>query len=101
MPAAELKALDPARLTNVDLVIKSYGSLLRLPWLANTSWRVAVLDEAQAIKNPGAKQTQAAKKLDAQVKIALTEPATLVLLGAGLAAIATWTRIARRRNPNA
>jgi non-specific serine/threonine protein kinase len=36
------------------------------------SWRVAVLDEAQAIKNPGAKQTRIAKKLKARSRIALT-----------------------------
>ena len=59
-------------MTDVDLIITSYGSLLRLPWLANRSWRVAVLDEAQAIKNPAAKQTRAIKKLDAQTRIALT-----------------------------
>ena len=31
-----------------------------------------VLDEAQAIKNPGAKQTRAVKKLEARARIALT-----------------------------
>jgi len=36
----------------VDLVITSYGSLLRVPWIAETAWQLAVLDEAQAIKNP-------------------------------------------------
>jgi non-specific serine/threonine protein kinase len=35
-------------------------------------WRLAVLDEAQAIKNPGAKQTRAVKKLKANVRLALT-----------------------------
>ena len=72
MPAAELRALDRARLANVDLVITSYGSLLRLPWLETLPWRLAVLDEAQAIKNPGAKQTRLAKKLNARSRIALT-----------------------------
>ena len=72
MPAAELRALDRERLANVDLVITSYGSLLRLPWLETLPWRLAVLDEAQAIKNPGAKQTRLAKKLDARSRIALT-----------------------------
>ena len=43
-----------------------------MPWIADTRWRVAILDEAQAIKNPGSKQTRAAKKLDAQARIALT-----------------------------
>jgi non-specific serine/threonine protein kinase len=35
-------------------------------------WRLVVLDEAQAIKNPAAKQTRAAKSLDARARIALT-----------------------------
>lgn len=72
IPAAELKTLDAQQLGNVDVIITSYGSLLRLPWLANRAWRVTVLDEAQAIKNPAAKQTRAVKKLDAQTRIALT-----------------------------
>jgi hypothetical protein len=72
LPAAELRDLDPQRLADVDLVITSYGSLVRLPWLQNMRWRVAVLDEAQAIKNPGAKQTRATKRLDATTRIALT-----------------------------
>jgi non-specific serine/threonine protein kinase len=72
IPAPDLKALGPERLGDVDLVITSYGSLLRLPWLTETSWRLVALDEAQAIKNPEAKQTRAAKKLNAQVKFALT-----------------------------
>jgi non-specific serine/threonine protein kinase len=38
----------------------------------DVSWRLAVLDEAQAIKNPGAKQTRAAKGIKAQARIALT-----------------------------
>jgi non-specific serine/threonine protein kinase len=72
MSAGELASLSPERLAEVDLVITSYGSLLRIPWLATTRWKLAVLDEAQAIKNPGAKQTHAAKKLTAQARIALT-----------------------------
>jgi non-specific serine/threonine protein kinase len=72
MPAAELRALDCERLANVDLVITSYGTLLRAPWMETLPWRLAVLDEAQAIKNPGAKQTRLAKKLHARSRIALT-----------------------------
>jgi SNF2 family DNA or RNA helicase len=72
LPAPELKTLEPERLGDVDLVITSYGSLLRIPWLAVTAWRLVVLDEAQAIKNPDAKQTRAAKKLKAQTRFALT-----------------------------
>jgi non-specific serine/threonine protein kinase len=71
-PAAELQALDVGRLSGVDLVITSYGCLLRLPALEGMQWRVAVLDEAQAIKNPGTKQTRQVKKLKARSRIALT-----------------------------
>ena len=72
LPAAELKALTKERLEDVDLVITSYGSLLRVPWMTEVSWRLAVLDEAQAIKNPEAKQTRAVKKLKAGARLALT-----------------------------
>lgn len=71
-PAEALKALDAARLANVDLVITTYGSLQRVPVLESMAWRLAILDEAQAIKNPGAKQTRAVKKLNARSRIALT-----------------------------
>ncbi len=72
LPADELKTLSPERLRNIDLVITSYGSLLRVPWMAETSWRLVVLDEAQAIKNPEAKQTRIVKKLTASARLALT-----------------------------
>ena len=72
LPAADLMTLAPGRLQDVDLVITSYGSLLRIPWIADASWRVVVIDEAQAIKNPDAKQTRIVKKLKAQAKFALT-----------------------------
>ncbi len=72
MPAADLRALDAAALNGVDLVITSYGSLLRSPGLEAVDWRLAVIDEAQAIKNPATKQTRQVKKLKADARIALT-----------------------------
>jgi non-specific serine/threonine protein kinase len=72
MTATELKALDRDEIAGIDLVITSYGSLLRVPALLTTPWRLAILDEAQAIKTPGAKQTRAAKQIDAQARIALS-----------------------------
>ena len=39
--------------------------MIRLPWLSEFPWRLAMLDEAQAIKNPDAKQTKAVKRLKA------------------------------------
>lgn len=53
-------------------MITSYGSLLRLPWIRERAWRLLVLDEAQAIKNPDAKQTRIAKQLRARARLALT-----------------------------
>jgi len=72
LPAEELKQLPPERLEGADLVITSYGSLLRLPWIETTRFDLVVLDEAQAIKNPGARQTRAAKKLAGRARVALT-----------------------------
>jgi non-specific serine/threonine protein kinase len=72
MTPAELKAFAGNRTQEADLVITSYGSLLRLPWCTTTPWRLAIIDEAQAIKNPGTRQTRAVKQLDARMRIALT-----------------------------
>ena len=66
-------AEDPARaLTNVDVVLTTYGMLSRQRWLSEIAWRLVVLDEAQAIKNPGAGQTKIVKRLQSEARIALT-----------------------------
>jgi non-specific serine/threonine protein kinase len=72
MPAEQLKSDPGETLADADLVITSYGSLARVPWLASTSWQLVILDEAQAIKNPAARQTKAVKALEADTRIALT-----------------------------
>jgi len=72
MPLGELAELPPERVADCDLVITSYGTLHRVPWLAKTVWRLAVIDEAQAIKNPGTRQTKAVKTLKAGARLALT-----------------------------
>lgn len=71
-PSEKLNTYSADRCADVDLVITSYGFLTRTPWLETTSWRFVVLDEAQAIKNPGAKQTKSVKRLKAEMRIALT-----------------------------
>ncbi|MGH7317602.1 MAG: DEAD/DEAH box helicase, partial [Candidatus Rokuibacteriota bacterium] len=53
-------------LAGLDLVVTTYGLTHRLGWLAETEWPLVILDEAQAIKNPGAKQAQASKALRAR-----------------------------------
>jgi hypothetical protein len=72
MTAEEMKQFTADDAAGLDLAITSYGTLLRLPALAQASWRLVILDEAQAIKNPKAKQTRAAKALQAQARIVLT-----------------------------
>jgi non-specific serine/threonine protein kinase len=72
LPAAELNAFDDKRVRELDLVITSYGSALRLPWIREVRWRLVVVDEAQAIKNPDAKQTRAVKAVKASARVALT-----------------------------
>jgi SNF2 family DNA or RNA helicase len=70
--ADELGAMSDERLAETDLVVTSYGTLLRQSWIDQACWRLVVLDEAQAIKNPNAKQTRAVKSLRAKARIVLT-----------------------------
>ena len=56
-----------------DLVVTSYALALRdAPTLQAVDWQGVVLDEAQTIKNPRAKQSQAVRQLAASFRIALT-----------------------------
>ncbi|MCP4995984.1 MAG: DEAD/DEAH box helicase, partial [Gammaproteobacteria bacterium] len=71
------KAMDAiteehAALLNIDLVLTTYGTLMRQEWLQQQAWQLLVLDEAQAIKNPAARQSKAVKTLKAKSRIALT-----------------------------
>ncbi|HEX4368975.1 MAG TPA: DEAD/DEAH box helicase, partial [Rhodopila sp.] len=72
MATDQIKQFTPEQAMEFDLIITSYGSLLRMPAFSETSWRFVILDEAQAIKNPAARQTKAAKALRAKARIALT-----------------------------
>ena len=61
------------RAGTVDVVIVSYALALRdAKLLQARRWRRVVLDEAQNIKNPEAKQTKAILKIDAEHRLALT-----------------------------
>ena len=72
MPARELAELANAGLEGVDLVITTYGTLARVDALQAREWALVIVDEAQAIKNPGARQTRAVKTVRARSRIALT-----------------------------
>jgi non-specific serine/threonine protein kinase len=69
-PASALKSAPD--LAGLDLLITTYGFVLRCPWLGGLRFRQVILDEAQAIKNPAAKQTRQVKLLKADARIALT-----------------------------
>ncbi|MDB5216777.1 MAG: SNF2-related protein [Myxococcaceae bacterium] len=72
MSAADLANAPEASLDDVDAVLTTYGTLQRTTWMREREWNVVVIDEAQAIKNPGAKQTRAVKALRARTRLALT-----------------------------
>jgi non-specific serine/threonine protein kinase len=66
------KSPSPSDADGRDLVITTYTMLTRLDWLRKRQWHFAILDEAQAVKNPGSRQTRAVKELRAAARIALT-----------------------------
>ena len=66
------KKSDPPDLQETDVVMTTYGTVLRLPWLTSAAWDIVILDEAQSIKNPAARQTQVIKTLSASVRLILT-----------------------------
>ena len=68
----KLKAMTADSVADADLVVTSYATLLRMDWMMQTQWRLAVLDEAQVIKNPNAKQSKAVKALRSSGRIVLT-----------------------------
>ncbi len=53
-------------------MITTYATLTRTDWMKTYPWRTVILDEAQAIKNPSARQTRAVKALDSRWRLALT-----------------------------
>ena len=56
----------------IDAVITTYHFITGSPAFQQWPWNLIILDEAQAIKNPGTAQTKAIKKLQARARIALT-----------------------------
>jgi len=69
-PKGAYEASPPQEEGSVDLYIMSYST--ELPWVSQMAWSLVILDEAQAIKNPGAQQTARIKKLSAHCHLALT-----------------------------
>ena len=68
----EIAAAPAEHLAAADLAVTTYTMLVRQTWLAEIHWRLVILDEAQAIRNPATRQSRAARKLAADARIALT-----------------------------
>lgn len=68
----EIARLGPSAYEARDVVVVSYAGLRRVPGLAETEWGLLVLDEAQAVKNPAAQTTQAARALRCRARLLLT-----------------------------
>jgi non-specific serine/threonine protein kinase len=66
------RSLQQTDLRGVDLLITSYGMLSRTPWLRQRDWDLVILDEAQAIKNAGTRQSRTVKELTAAARVAMT-----------------------------
>ena len=67
VPVLPLEQLD-----GLDLVITTYALTQKYEWLHDYTWNYVILDEAQAIKNPGTKQTKAVKNLSSDGRIIMT-----------------------------
>ena len=55
-----------------ELAVTTYAMLARQDFLDRVDWNLIIADEAQAVKNPGARQTKALKALKAKARLALT-----------------------------
>ncbi len=55
-----------------DLLITTYGMLSREAWLRDHDWDLVILDEAQAIKNSGTRQSRTVKELKSTARVAMT-----------------------------
>ncbi len=69
---AALEKSPAKHLAGYDLALITYGMLTRMPQLEELDFPAVVADEAQAIKNPGSRQSRAVRKLKSQRRIAMT-----------------------------
>jgi superfamily II DNA or RNA helicase len=63
---------DPARLDGQDLVITTYGTLIRDQVFMQRRWSHLVCDEAQCLKNDDVKAAQVVRAIAADLKLSLT-----------------------------
>jgi len=63
---------DEKSLDAFDLVITTYALAQKYEWIKTHLWNYIILDEAQAIKNPGTKQARAIKELHCFNRVIMT-----------------------------
>ncbi|MBC8459810.1 MAG: DEAD/DEAH box helicase [Deltaproteobacteria bacterium] len=63
---------DEKSLDAFDLVITTYALAQKYEWIKAHLWNYIILDEAQAIKNPGTKQARAIKELHCFNRVIMT-----------------------------
>ena len=71
----DVAAIDESNVADInryELIITTYSLAGRYEWLKEYHWNYVILDEAQAIKNPGTKQSREIKKIKATNRIILT-----------------------------
>jgi non-specific serine/threonine protein kinase len=76
-PSLTIHTIHPSaslslRRDGIDVVLTTYGMLRRCDELLAIDWSLIIIDEAQAIKNPSAAQTQLVKQLKGRARVALT-----------------------------
>jgi len=68
----QLEQNPAAALRDIDVVVTTYQVVRRAEWLFQIQWQLAVLDEAQTIRNPGSSQSKATRRLRATSRVVLT-----------------------------
>jgi len=69
----QMRRKDASLFEDYDLVITTYGTMLRdIQMLRSCRFHYAVLDESQAIKNPLAKTSRAARRLNSDHRLVMT-----------------------------
>jgi non-specific serine/threonine protein kinase len=66
------RLLGETEAQGVDLLITTYAMLSRIKWLLSRAWDLVILDEAQAIKNSGTRQSRTVRELKATARVAMT-----------------------------
>ena len=66
------RPIEAQDVQGLDLLITTYGMLARTEPLRQRDWDLVILDEAQAIKNSGTRQSRTVKELKAAARVAMT-----------------------------